>query len=212
MSAAANRRPLKSRSSGWARVLAAWLVRTSVTPDAISVASVVFAALGAAALTFSGAPWALLVCALCIQLRLLCNLLDGMVAVEGGKGSPVGGLYNEIPDRIADSAFIVAAGYAAGPAWLGWCGALMAIATAYIRALGGTLGLAQDFRGPMAKPHRMAVLTAACVLGAAEAYLRHSQYALRAALWVIVLGGLLTCVRRTHALARALTARARPGA
>jgi len=211
MSEAANRRPLKSRSSGWARALASWLARTSVTPDQISVASVVFAGLGAAALTLSGAPWALLACALCIQLRLLCNLLDGMVAVEGGKGSPVGGLYNELPDRIADGCFIVAAGYAAGVAWLGWCGALIAATTAYIRALGGALGLAQDFRGPMAKPHRMAVLTAACVLGAVEEYLQHSHYALCAALWIIAVGGLLTCVTRTHAVARALRARARPG-
>ena len=211
MTEAASRRPLKSRSSGWARSLAAALARTSVTPNQISLASVVLAAIGAAALAVSGAPWALLTCALCIQLRLLCNLLDGMVAVEGGKGSAVGGLYNEIPDRIADSAFIVAAGYAAGPAWLGWCAALLAVTTAYIRALGGALGLAQDFRGPMAKQQRMAVLTAACVLGAVEEYLRHSQYALRAALWLIAVGALLTCVTRTRALAQALNAGAAPG-
>jgi phosphatidylglycerophosphate synthase len=208
MSEAASRRPLKSRSSGWARSLAAALARSPVTPNQISVASVIFAALGAAALVCSGAPWALLACALCIQLRLLCNLLDGMVAVEGGKGSPLGGLYNEIPDRIADSAFIVAAGYAAQVAWLGWCGALLALTTAYIRALGGALGLPQDFRGPMAKPHRMAVLTVACLLGAVEAYVWHSRYALRAALWVIAVGALLTCFTRTRALAQALSARA----
>ena len=211
MSEAANRRPLKSRSSGWARSFASALARTSVTPNQISVASVVFAAIGAAALLVSGAPWSLLACALCIQLRLLCNLLDGMVAVEGGKGSPVGGLYNELPDRLADSIFIVAAGYLAQIVWLGWCGALLAVTTAYIRALGGALGLPQDFRGPMAKPHRMAVLTAACLLGAIEMQLWHTQYALRAALWVIAVGALLTCATRTHALARALAARARPG-
>ena len=61
----------------------------------------------------------------------------------------------------------------------------------------------------MAKPHRMALLTAACVLGAAEAYLWHSQYALRTALWAIAAGGLLTCVTRTRAIARALKARPR---
>jgi hypothetical protein len=35
-----------------------------------------------------------------------------MVAIEGGKKSSVGALYNEFPDRIADSLFIVALGYA----------------------------------------------------------------------------------------------------
>ena len=29
--------------------------------------------------------------------RLLCNLLDGMVAVEGGKRSKSGELYNDVP-------------------------------------------------------------------------------------------------------------------
>jgi phosphatidylglycerophosphate synthase len=211
MSEAANRRPLKSRSTGWARSLAAALARTAVTPNQISVASVVFAAAGAAALLAPGAaPWALLVCAACVQLRLLCNLLDGMVAVEGGKGSAVGGLYNEIPDRLADALLLVAAGYAAGVAWLGWCCALLAVTTAYLRALGGALGLPQDFRGPMAKQQRMAVLTVACVLGAAEALLWHSHYALSAALWVIAVGALITCVARTRALAHALCARPRP--
>ena len=43
--------------------------------------------------------------------------------------------------------------------WLGWLGALAAAVTAYIRVLGGSLGLPQDFRGPLAKPHRMVVMT-----------------------------------------------------
>ena len=55
--------------------------------------------------------------AVCVQLRLLCNLLDGMVAIEGGKQSPTGMLYNEFPDRVADSLFLVALGYAAGCGW-----------------------------------------------------------------------------------------------
>ena len=63
---------------------------------------------------------------------------------------------------------IVALGYAVGWPALGWFGALAAALTAYVRVFGGSLGFAQDFRGPMAKQQRMAVLTAACVVGAAE--------------------------------------------
>jgi phosphatidylglycerophosphate synthase len=145
--------------------------------------------------------------ALCVQARLLCNLLDGMVAIEGKRQSATGALYNEIPDRVADSLFIVALGYAVGQPELGWFGALAAAVTAYIRVLGGSLGLPQDFRGPMAKPHRMAVLTAACVLGAAEWWLRESQWALLAAAWIIAVGSVITCGTRTVAIARALRAR-----
>ncbi|HEV7490365.1 MAG TPA: CDP-alcohol phosphatidyltransferase family protein [Rhodanobacteraceae bacterium] len=197
------RRPLASRDSRWAQRSAAALARSSVTPNQISLISIVFAAAGAAALMRGGAI-ALVLAAVCVQLRLLCNLLDGMVAIEGGKQSPVGSLYNEFPDRIADSLLLVALGYAAQMAWLGWLGALLAALTAYVRATGGALGLEQDFRGPMAKPQRMAVLTAACVVGAAEMQWNGTRYALLAAAILIAAGSALTCATRTLAIARQL--------
>lgn len=181
-------------------------MRWKVSPNAISVASIVFAAIGAG-LVLDGDAWALAVAALCIQLRLLCNLLDGMVAVEGGLGSRVGGLYNEIPDRIADSLLIVPFGYAIGHPWIGWLGALAAAVTAYIRVLGGALGLPQDFRGPQAKQHRMAVATGACLLGSVELYVYGSRYALMIAIGVIAAGSIITCIARTRAIARQLEAR-----
>src|SRR5207253_4121808 len=118
--------------------------------------------------------FALLLAAASIQMRLVCNLLDGMVAVEHDQGSPVGPVWNELPDRIADTLFLASAGYAASLAgahggWpggvaAGWICAVGAVTTAYVRELGRGLGLAADFSGPMAKPHRMAALTAAAVV------------------------------------------------
>ena len=110
----ANRRPIASRSAGWAKAAAAFLARTRVTPNQISMVSVVFAAIGAALLALKPDAIGLLGCAIAVQARLICNLLDGMVAIEGGKKSPVGSIFNEFPDRIADSLFIVALGYAVG--------------------------------------------------------------------------------------------------
>lgn len=202
----ADRRPIAARSTGWARRVSAALAASGVTPNQISVASVLFAALGAAAL-LSGSRWGLVAAAACIQLRLLCNLFDGMVAVEGGKQSTLGALYNEFPDRIADSLFLVAAGYAAGlPGW-GWAAALCAALTAYVRTFGASLGNGHDFRGPMAKQHRMALLTLACVVQALPV---SPQWVLGIALIVIALGAAVTCGTRTLALARALHARSAP--
>lgn len=203
-----SRRPLASRSSGLAQKAVALLLKTSVTPNQISLASIAVSAAGAAALLYAPQrPWLYLVVALCVQLRLLCNLLDGMVAVEGGRGTASGGLYNEIPDRIADSLFLVAWGYACGMGWLGWLAALAAACTAYIRVLGGALGLKQDFRGPMAKQHRMALLTLACVLALTEAAWRGSSVALMGGLALVAAGALLTCWTRTQAIAVALERR-----
>ncbi len=161
-------------------------------------------AVGTAALLIESNAIGLIICALCIQLRLLCNLLDGMVAIEGGKQSPLGILYNEFPDRIADSLLIVALGYAIALPWIGWFGALAAMATAYIRVFGGALGLAQDFRGPMAKQHRMAIMTAGCLAGTVELLLWKTNYALVIAAGVIALGAVITCITRTMAIAKQL--------
>lgn len=196
-----NRRPIAARASRWAVSLSAALARSSITPNQISVISIFFAAVGAAILTWALSPWGLLLCAVCVQLRLACNLLDGMVAMEGGKKTATGAIYNEFPDRIADSLLIVALGYAVLHPWLGWLGALLAALTAYVRVFGGSLGQAQAFHGPMAKQHRMAVLTAACAIGAAEMHWNGTRYALLIASMVIAAGSLLTCIIRTRTIA-----------
>jgi phosphatidylglycerophosphate synthase len=201
------RRPLASRSTRWAGFLSTAAVRAGFSADGISVLSLFVAAGGAAALLLVPRPWNLLAGAACVQLRLLCNLLDGMVAIEGGRKSKVGALYNEVPDRVADSLFLVALGYTIGIPWLGWLAALAAAVTAYIRVLGGTLGLAQDFRGPQAKPHRMAVMTAGCLLGVGEFFLTGGQYVVVAAAWIIAIGAIVTCGTRLLAISKQLKAR-----
>lgn len=197
----ANRRPLRSRTTRWASALTRGLLRTPITPNAISVLGIGFAGLGAAAFILAPGGWGWwLLAALCIQLRLLANMLDGLVAVEGERFSPTGALFNEFPDRIEDSLLLVAAGYAAGMPTLGWCAALLAMGTAYIRALGGALGQPQDFVGPMAKQQRMAALT----LGAlASAVFPHAQV-MTIALGLILAGTAWTAVRRLLRLAHAL--------
>ncbi|KFN50772.1 CDP-alcohol phosphatidyltransferase family protein [Arenimonas composti] len=203
-----NRRPLASRDTGWARRMAAALVRAKASPDLISFASVPVALVGAGALLALEAPWGPLLCAVMVQLRLLCNLLDGMVAVEGGRGGPTGALWNELPDRVADSVLVIALGYAAGSPALGWAGALFAALTAYVRATGGALGFEQDFSGMFAKPRRMFVLTVACLIASFQPFWRDSVFALDAGAWIIAVGSLLTCIGRTQRLAAKLRARA----
>lgn len=199
-----NRRPIAARGNASMQKIAAGLSRGGITPNQISVASIAFAGFGAWALLALPSPWGPWLCVAGIQARLLCNLFDGMVAVEGGKRTATGGLYNEVPDRIADSMLIVALGYVIALPWLGWVGALLAALTAYVRTLGGALGQAQDFRGPMAKQHRMAAMTAACALAPFEAWSQHSSWLLTAASAVIAIGALLTCWTRLHAIATRL--------
>jgi phosphatidylglycerophosphate synthase len=208
---------LKSRDTGWAKALAGLLVRWGISPNAISTASV-FCATGAAGALYFSAPaspaWRALLLILTvagIQSRLLCNLLDGMVAVEGGKQTKAGEVYNDLPDRIADALIFVAAGYAVrglpcGPT-LGWSAALLAVFTAYVRLLGGAAGLKQSFIGPMAKPHRMATLTVACLFSMMEPRFLRPGSVLWIALIVINVGCVVTIVRRTSRIVREMETR-----
>ncbi|WAT16910.1 CDP-alcohol phosphatidyltransferase family protein [Aurantiacibacter sp. MUD11] len=199
-----NRRVLKTRQAGWAQALAKALGSMGLTPNAISTIGVLFAALGAAAFMLAPEnPHYWLGAAAGIQLRLLANMLDGLVAVEGGKKSATGPLFNEVPDRIEDALLLVAAGYACGIPELGYGATILAFGTAYVRATGGALGFDQDFSGPMAKQHRMFVLT----LGAVVAFALDMPRAVEIALVFIAVGSALTCLTRTWAIARQLQAK-----
>ena len=211
-----DRRPLASRNLGVFRVLASRLARARVAPNAISVSSVGFAALAGLALASTRlgpgwTPWAWVAGALGIQLRLVANLLDGMVAVEGGLGTPVGGFYNEVPDRIADTLILVGAGAALADLrmglLLGFGASWVAVMTAYIRALGASLGVGQAFLGPMAKPQRMALITVAAMISACGFAEAPPQQIMAVALWIVVAGGLITCARRLWSVGHALRSR-----
>jgi phosphatidylglycerophosphate synthase len=145
-----------------------------------------------------------------IQVRLLANLMDGMVAIEGRRRSVTGELFNEIPDRVADTLLLVGAGYAVTwVSWgeaLGWAAATAAVLTAYVRVLGGALAVTQHFCGPMAKPHRMALLTLACLLSMVEVAAGYEGRVLAVALALIALGSLLTFARRARLIAKELSA------
>jgi phosphatidylglycerophosphate synthase len=206
------RRALATRNAAWAKRLARMLRELGATPNAVSVAGVVWALAACAAfalvpsMTGAARATAFVCAAAAIQLRLLCNLLDGMLAVEEGLKTRLGELYNEIPDRLADVAILAGAGLAGNRA-LGCAAAIVALFTAYVRVLGGSLGLTQYFTGPMAKQHRMFVLTVATVWSAGEAAFGAPPRALQVGLAVIVCGAIVTAWRRIRLIAREMEGR-----
>jgi phosphatidylglycerophosphate synthase len=209
-----NRRPLKTRDLSIAKNFAVWLSAKAITPNQISILSLIFASLAGVfllslATATDASRWLFpLLSAVFIQLRLLCNLMDGMVAVEGGKQSRSGELFNDIPDRFADSIILICSGYAVTVVnWgdsLGWSVALFAVMTAYVRTLAVSIGAPVNFQGPMAKPHRMALLTAACLFTAAESVFNLTHYALLIALLFMLVGCVVTLYLRIMAAYRYL--------
>ena len=208
------RRPLTSRNTAWASVCARACVKAGLSPNTISVASIFFAAAAASlflattAATERQLPLFILAAALMIQGRLLCNLLDGMVAIERGKRTKSGEIFNELPDRISDPIILIGAGYCIGTEpLLGWLAAVLALLTAYVRALGVAAGASQQFCGPMAKPHRMAALTAASVIQAILHWTNSSFSIMNYALGLISIGCVITLFRRTSRIVAELEAK-----
>ncbi|MFO1477926.1 MAG: CDP-alcohol phosphatidyltransferase family protein [Verrucomicrobiota bacterium] len=209
------RRPLKSRETKWAAAVARGIAAAGIPPNAISVAGAGFAGLAGVCLWLAGQRrvdclWSgLLVLAVVgIQLRLLCNLFDGMVAIEGGLKTKAGELFNELPDRFSDAFILIGAGYSVSqPGWvpvLGWAAATLSVITAYVRALGASMGAGQHFIGPMAKQQRMAVMTTGCLAAAFAPVWPPMVQIIPAALGMLVTGCLVTILRRCRRIAQVM--------
>jgi phosphatidylglycerophosphate synthase len=204
-----DRRPLASRSWKISGRIAQWLAAHHVSPNAISVAGM-FCGIAAGTMFFATRQmpqqqWIFwLGGALFVQLRLLANLYDGMVAVLRQIPSALGELFNEIPDRVSDTATLIGFGYAAGSnPLLGFVATIGAIFLAYLRAQGKVAGAHQEFCGPMAKQQRMAAVTIAAVICAIfPAAVVWKLPTL--ALWLIIFGCIITCVRRLQRIVAAL--------
>jgi len=203
----ADRRPIASRDAAPVRRLAAWAAGAGITPNGISIMSMLAALMAGLAFAFAGErPWGLVLAAIGCQLRLMCNLLDGLVAVEGGKGKPDGPFWNEAPDRISDLLILGGLGFAAGQPDLGWLAAALAILTAYIRELGRANGAGNDFSGPLAKPQRMALVTVAALVQAGLIAWGQGSDLLIWTLWILIAGTAVTVLSRAGRQIQALRA------
>jgi phosphatidylglycerophosphate synthase len=210
-----DRRPIATRNRKWAQAATAWLASRNVSPNAISIAGMfacIVAGIALAATSVADYRILWLIAALGAQLRLTANMLDGMVALTSGRTSKTGELYNEVPDRISDAAVFIGAGFAwGGNTTLGYIATILAIFTAYLRAAGKIAGAPNEFCGPMAKQHRMLVITVICLYSAAVPRswqmitFNDSQIGLMTlGLVVIVIGCAITVIRRVNRIAHAL--------
>lgn len=212
---AMNRRPIATRNRKWAQSATVWLASRNVSPNAISIAGMcacIIAGIALAATSISDYRMLWLVAALGAQLRLTANMLDGMVALASGRASKTGELYNEVPDRVSDAAVFIGAGFAwGGNVTLGYIATILSIFTAYVRAAGKIAGAPNEFCGPMAKQHRMLVITLICFYSAITPRSWQmitpddSQFGLMTlGLAVIVAGCVITIIRRLNRIVHAL--------
>jgi phosphatidylglycerophosphate synthase len=212
---AMDRRPIATRNRKWAQATTVWLASRNVSPNAISIAGmcaciVAGIALAGTSIAYDRILW--IIAALGAQLRLTANMLDGMVALASGRASRTGELYNEVPDRVSDAAVFIGAGFAwGGNITLGYIATILSIVTAYVRAAGKIAGAPNEFCGPMAKQHRMLLITLICLYAAFTPRcwqvmaFNDSQIGLMTVGLVIIIAGCaITVIRRLSRIARVL--------
>lgn len=205
----------------WRLSLAARLRARGATPNGISLFAIGLSALAGLSFFFAlrdpphyGAAL-LLLAALFLGGRLLCNRLDGLLARRGGMIGKAGEVYSDAPDRLADALVFLGVGYGLTPflPWasdLGWAASLLAVGTAYVRVLGMACGLREHGEGPMPRRTRMLATAAAALLaavGLALGYTGAVAWLLLAALAAVIVGAAATIALRLRAIVRELEAR-----
>jgi phosphatidylglycerophosphate synthase len=193
---------LKPAFTHWLGPIVDRLVARRVSPDLISALAVIVAALGGACLAL--APWAtylFLAVPFLAALRLVLNILDGAVARQTEVARPMGELWNELGDRVADILFI--GGLAFHPAVdtrLVLAAVSAALLASYAGVAARAAGGARQYTGIMSKPGRMVVLALAAPL----AWLTLDTRWLDAGLAMIAIGAVITLGQRVYAARREL--------
>ena len=144
------------RTLWWlARPLARW----HIPPTLLTMFGVVLAS--DALFLASTAP---LAAAACVVLAVVCDGLDGAVAVVGAGGSRGGALADAVADRISDLAFGLVIWRCGAPLWLAGCASALAVAVDVVRRLRGGAVRARITVGE--RPTWMICATLACVCAA----------------------------------------------
>jgi CDP-diacylglycerol--glycerol-3-phosphate 3-phosphatidyltransferase len=185
---------LKPASQRMVAPVADWLVRRRVPADFVTWLAVPVGAAGGIALAASEAvPWLLWLVPAAAAIRLALNLLDGMIARATGSAHPLGELWNELADRLADVLFI--GGLALHPAIdprLPLLAVVGAVLASYVGITAKAAGGRRQYGGVMSKPGRMGTLA----IVAPVAFLTSDAWWLVLGCWMILIGAILTLAQR----------------
>lgn len=140
--------------------------------------------------------------------RALCERVDDLMAENLATEKNTGRFLNEIPERISETAIFLGAAFSVPSEIvraLGLAAALFSVGTAYIRVVGASAGVPHFFAGPMAKRHRLIVMTICAFASGIEKTQGSWGRSIAVALLIIAIGALITCFNRLRLIYRTLS-------
>ncbi len=174
-----------------------WLVARRVHPDWLTGAALVLSVGGGVCLYLAPQHlWLLALVPVVAVVRTALNALDGLVAKSTGLARPWGEVLNELSDRFADVALLGGLALAAPSSLLLGAGAItMMLLSSYLAILSKAAGGRRQYMGPMGKADRMIVVILGSILG----FFLPLDWVYNGMLWVVLVGCLVTLIRRTQA-------------
>lgn len=156
---------LKPTFQNLLRPLAHWLHQCGVSANQVTIAALVLAAIMSMALWLWPMPTTLLLMPLVLLVRMALNALDGMLAREFQRPTPLGAVLNELGDVLADALLylplILIPGVAAEPVVLL---ALLAVLSEFCGVVAVQIGASRRYDGPLGKSDRALLLGAIALL------------------------------------------------
>ena len=147
---------LKPAFQGILRPISDWLAKHGVTANQVTISALLLSiATGGAIALFPDQPWALLLIAPVLFLRMALNAIDGMLAREHDMKSDLGAFLNELGDVLSDAALYLPLALVPGiPSTLIVLIVLTSIIVEMTGVIAVMVGSDRRYDGPMGKSDR----------------------------------------------------------
>jgi phosphatidylglycerophosphate synthase len=183
-----------------ARILVKPLVQPllKVHPDVITWMSFLFSIAAGVCLFKANLRWPLLLTPIFITLRCMCNLLDGMVAIERKMTSTRGEALQDMVDRFSDSCTLLGVAFSSfGDLRLGIFAMTIMLISSHIGVLKKAVGGKREYGGILGKGDRFFLIGVASIAQYLWMDDVRGLHVLSIMLGVIILGGIVTIVQRS---------------
>jgi CDP-diacylglycerol--glycerol-3-phosphate 3-phosphatidyltransferase len=188
---------LKPRFQAVLRPVAAWCARAGVSANAVTSAAAVMSVLLGVITAVTGSRWLLACYPLFLLLRMALNAIDGVLARELFRPTPLGALLNELGDLVSDAAlYLPLAVVLPAPPWLV---VVIVVVAGFAEAAGiaaATIGASRRYDGPFGKSDRALAFSVLALVAAVGV---SSARWLPAVLCVLLVLAVWTVVNRVRA-------------